>query len=141
MTKKNTPLFRGGINNPFIHMIMQLICLIKSLKTYYILFYIIVKGYKYRVFIPVVSTPLTTKMFATNNGASECSKSELDLFSIAPTQTSIESNCYTRVNPQTALTNNTAPIEFNITGSAEHFIDLTNIFIYVGFRIRKHTGA
>jgi len=46
----------------------------------------------------------------------ECIKSELDLFSVPPTQTSIESTTVTEYNPVSALAHG-LPIEFNILGS------------------------
>ena len=80
-------------------------------------------------------------MFTSSVGAAECSKSEIDLFTIPPTQTSIENNAYTRVNPQTAVTSSTAPIEFIVKGSSEHFLDLGHIFLYTKFTIKKEDGS
>ena len=97
--------------------------------------------YKYDTFVSLFITLSPATMFASPAAYTECSKSEIDLFSIPPTQTSIENNYYTRVNPQSAITNSTTPIEFNIAASAEHFIDLANTFLYVRFSIKNATGA
>lgn len=71
---------------------------------------------------------------------SECYKSEVDFFSTPETQTSIESNHYSRVNPLTAVTNDSAPIEFLINSSSEHFIDPSNIYLYTQFDIEYENG-
>ena len=80
-------------------------------------------------------------MFAGQPSILECSKSEIDLFTTPETQVSIQENFYTRVNPITAVTSDTAPIEFNITTSTDHFIDPTNVFLYVRFQIKKADGT
>lgn len=80
-------------------------------------------------------------MFGSQPTGYECSKSEIELFSVPDVQTSIEDNYYTRVNPVTAVTSDTAPIEFAINTSTDHFIDPTNIFLYVRFVIKKADGA
>ena len=67
----------------------------------------------------------------------DCSKSELDFFTIPATQTSIEDNTYTRVNPLTAVTSSPAPIEFIINASSEHYIDPANIYLYVKLSIKN----
>ena len=80
-------------------------------------------------------------MFAGQPGILECSKSEIDLFTIPETQVSIEDNYYTRVNPVTAVTSDTAPIEFSINSSTDHFIDPTNVFLYIRFAVQKADGS
>ena len=79
-------------------------------------------------------------MFATIRDT-ECSKSELDLFSIPPTQSSIQNNIYTRVSPLTAVTNALAPIEFIIKASSEHFIDPSDIFLYLKISIKNRDAT
>ena len=80
-------------------------------------------------------------MFARQPEIEECSKSEVDLFTTPETQTCIENNFYTRVNPITAISSPTAPIEFCINSSSDHFIDPTNIFLYCRFAIKKENGT
>ena len=66
-----------------------------------------------------------------------CVKSELDLFTVPPAQTSVEHGCTMDYHPVSSLTDN-GPIEFNIPGSGEDYIDLTNTFLHLSVKI---TGA
>src|SRR5438132_825708 len=66
----------------------------------------------------------------------ECLKSELDIFSVPPTQTSIESGGYVEYNPISSI-NDVSPIEFVISGSGQDYIDLTNAQLYVKFDVRQ----
>ena len=52
-----------------------------------------------------------------------CVKNELDLFTVPPTQTSVEHGGTMDYHPVSTLTDN-GPIEFNIPGSGEDYIDL-----------------
>src|SRR5213083_1434508 len=60
----------------------------------------------------------------------ECAKSELDLFSVPPTQTSIESGGWVEYNPISSLADG-VPIEFVVSGSGQDYIDLANTQLYV----------
>ena len=66
----------------------------------------------------------------------ECLKSELDIFSVPPTQTSIESGSYVEYNPISSI-NDGSPIEFVISGSGQDYIDLANTQLYVKLDVRK----
>ncbi len=70
----------------------------------------------------------------------ECAKSELDLFSVAPTQTSIESGSWVEYNPISSITDG-APIEFVVGGSGQDYIDLANTQIYVRAQILRGNNA
>lgn len=48
-----------------------------------------------------------------HEGSCECAKSELDLFSVPPTQTSIESATFVEYHPISSLSDG-APIEFEV---------------------------
>ena len=61
----------------------------------------------------------------------ECLKSELDLFSVPPTQTSIESGAYVEYHPISALVGNASPIEFYISGEIQDLISLPLNYMYV----------
>ena len=63
-----------------------------------------------------------------------CVKSELDLFTVPPTQTSVDHDCIMDYYPVSTLTDN-GLIEFNIPGSGEDYIDLTNMFFHLGVKI------
>ena len=58
----------------------------------------------------------------------ECIKSELDLFSLPMTQTSIEKSTYIEIPPLSALTDG-GPIEFFVSASSEDYIDLPRLLI------------
>jgi hypothetical protein len=70
----------------------------------------------------------------------ECTKSELDLFSIPPTQTSIESGSYKKYFPITNIDSG-SPIEFRITSSDKEYIDPSSIFLYSKCRILSEADA
>ncbi len=53
----------------------------------------------------------------------ECIKSDLDLFTVPMTQTSIEKNTYVEIPPLSAITDS-SPISFFIAGMGEDYIDL-----------------
>lgn len=70
----------------------------------------------------------------------ECLKSELDIFSVPPTQTSIEQTVYKRYHPVSTLTGH-APIEFHIPPTDEDYLDLQQTFLYLKLRIQTGVGA
>ena len=69
-----------------------------------------------------------------------CVKSELDLFTVPPTQMRVEHGCTMDYRPVSMLTYN-GPIEFNIPASGEDYIDLANTFLYLGLKITGACGA
>ncbi|XP_040263300.1 uncharacterized protein F54H12.2-like [Bufo bufo] len=71
-----------------------------------------------------------------HDGSVECTKSELDIFDLPPTQTSIEKSLFVEVQPIAALADN-APFEFFISGSGEYYYDLNNTLLYINCRIVK----
>ncbi|XP_073514023.1 uncharacterized protein F54H12.2-like [Phyllobates terribilis] len=75
-------------------------------------------------------------MAFVHDGSVECAKSELDIFDIPPTQTSIEKSLFVEVQPIVALSDN-APLEFYISGSSEFYFDLNNTLLYINCRIVK----
>ena len=70
----------------------------------------------------------------------ECVKSELDLFAVPQTQTSIETGAWIQYNPVTALAHG-VPIEFNILGTGQEYFDLANTLLYVSAKIIKADGT
>ena len=54
--------------------------------------------------------------------SSECDKSELDLFSLPPTQTCIEAANWVQYKPLSSLTDDSS-IEFVITGNGYEYMD------------------
>ncbi len=75
-----------------------------------------------------------------HEGSCECMKSELDLFSVPPTQTSIESATTVEYRPVSSITDS-GPIEFEISSSGAEYIDLNNSQLYVKAKIVKANGT
>lgn len=73
-------------------------------------------------------------------GSCECTKSELDLFSIPPTQTSVESGNWVEYHPISSISDG-APIEFDIVASGEEYLDLANSQLYVRAKICRGDGS
>ena len=73
--------------------------------------------------------------------SAECLKSELDLFSVPATQTSIESGSFVEYHPISSLTNDKTPIEFVINGSGAEYLDISNTQLYVRAEIVDATGT
>ncbi|XP_011630458.1 uncharacterized protein F54H12.2-like [Pogonomyrmex barbatus] len=71
--------------------------------------------------------------------SSECLKSELDLFSLPPTQTSIESSQWIYYKPVTSLADD-APIEFVVPGQGEDYPDLTHTMLSLRVRVESLSG-
>ena len=69
----------------------------------------------------------------------ECAKSELDLFTVPATQTSIESGRWIEYNPISGLADG-VPIEFVVGGSGQDYIDLINTQLYVRAEITQGNG-
>ncbi|KAG1684195.1 hypothetical protein GQR58_009482 [Nymphon striatum] len=72
--------------------------------------------------------------------SSECGKSELDLFSVPPTQTAIESGHWVEFYPLSSLTDN-GPIEFLVSGTPEDFIDMANTQLHIKAKILNEDGT
>src|SRR6218665_912359 len=66
----------------------------------------------------------------------ECAKSELDLFIVPPTQTSIESGTLVEYNSMSTISQGT-PIEFSITGAGQDYLDLASTQLYTRTQIVK----
>ena len=75
-----------------------------------------------------------------NEHSAECCKSELDLFSVPPTQTSVEQGTLIEYHPVSSLSDG-APIEFDVSASGDDYIDLTNSQLYVRAKITKADGS
>ena len=71
-----------------------------------------------------------------HEGSCECAKSELDLFSVPATQTSVESGTYVEYHPISSMTGG-APIEFDVTASGDDYLDLANSLLCVRAKITR----
>jgi len=70
----------------------------------------------------------------------ECTKSELDLFSVPPTQTSMEQDSWVEYHPMTTVADG-SPIEFGISGTGEDYIDFGNTMLYVKAKVTAIDGT
>ena len=69
----------------------------------------------------------------------ECLKSELDLFSVPPTQTSIEQTAFKQYHPISSLSGH-SPIEFHVPATDEDYLDLQQSYLYLKVRILSGLG-
>src|SRR5436190_17114164 len=75
-----------------------------------------------------------------HNQSMECSKSELDLFSLPPTQTSIELGQWVHYKPLASISDE-APIEFVVPGIGDEYIDLSHTLINLKVKIVNSDGS
>src|SRR6266851_1566021 len=66
--------------------------------------------------------------------SAECSKSELELFSVPNTQLAISDSKYVEYRPVATLTDG-SPIDFQITSAGEDYIDLAETLLCVEAKI------
>ena len=57
-------------------------------------------------------------------------KSELNLFSLPPTQTGIESSYWVQYKPVSSVSNQ-GPIEYIVPGNSDEYLDLPHTLLYV----------
>jgi len=79
-------------------------------------------------------------MAFVNASSCDCGKSELDLFTVQPTQTSIGEACVVEYQPVSSFQNR-APLDFDVPGSGEHYVDLANIQLYIRAKITHNDGT
>ncbi|KYN02052.1 PREDICTED: uncharacterized protein F54H12.2-like [Cyphomyrmex costatus] len=65
----------------------------------------------------------------------ECLKSELELFTVPPTQATIESSQWIHYKPISSLTDD-SPTEFVVSGLGEEYIDLPHTILSISVQIR-----
>lgn len=75
-----------------------------------------------------------------HNQSMECTKSELDLFTLPPTQTSIELGQWVHYKPLASISDE-APIEFVVPGLGDEYIDLSHTLINLKVKIVKQDGT
>ena len=66
----------------------------------------------------------------------ECTKSEIDLFTIPATQTSTTKGQWIEYNPLSNITD-TGPIEFNVSGTGKEHLELPKTKLFVKAKITK----
>lgn len=79
-------------------------------------------------------------MVFLHNNSCECVKSELDVFALPTTQTSIESGQWMQYHPISSLTDD-GPIEFLIPGAGDEYIDLSHTMISISARIENNDSS
>ena len=67
-------------------------------------------------------------------------KSELDLFVVPPTQTSIEDGRWVEHQPLTSLDSG-GPIEFVIPGTGDAYFDLANTYLLIQTKVVRGVGT
>ena len=70
----------------------------------------------------------------------ESAKSELELFSLPPTQTVIERGQWVEFHPLANVSDG-GPLEFNISGSGEEYLDLSQTHLYIKAKILNNDGT
>ncbi|XP_065203481.1 uncharacterized protein F54H12.2-like [Planococcus citri] len=71
----------------------------------------------------------------------ECTKSELDLFALPPTQIAIERGEWVEYKPISALNNDSPQIEFTVPGIGEEYMDLSHTLLYLKVKVVKSDGT
>ena len=71
---------------------------------------------------------------------SEGVKSELDIFAVPPTQTSIEDGRWVEHQPLTSLDSG-GPIEFVIPGTGDAYLDLANTYLLIRAKVVRGVGT
>ncbi|KAI0238686.1 hypothetical protein LSAT2_010570, partial [Lamellibrachia satsuma] len=66
-------------------------------------------------------------------------KTELDLFTVPPTQTSIVDNHVVEHQPMASLDSD-GPVEFLIPGSGDDYLDLANTMLHVQVKVTRANG-
>ena len=67
-------------------------------------------------------------------------KSELDIFAVPPTQTSIEDGRWVEHQPLTSLDSG-GPIEFVIPGTGDAYLDLANTYLLIPAKVVRGVGT
>ena len=72
--------------------------------------------------------------------SAECTTSQLDLFSVPPSQTSLEDGNFIEYHPVSVLTS-TGPTEFTVSSENSNYIDLANSFLDVCASMTTSNGV
>ena len=69
-----------------------------------------------------------------------CIVSELDIFSVPPTQTSIENGSFVDYHPIAAI-DDSSSIDFSVPGSSDSYLDLASTYLHLNVKITKANGG
>jgi len=81
---------------------------------------------------------MSTARQLLDKDSSPCGVTELDLFSLPPTQVSVEDSFFTDVQPQTTVTNE-GPWEFRLPGN-QFMTDLSKNYMFIRLKITQGNG-
>ena len=73
-------------------------------------------------------------MFKISDCSENCYKSELELFTLPPTQVAVESGVWDTIQPISGYEKNPV-VEFKIPGDSVHYLDLSQTELYVRVKI------
>lgn len=79
-------------------------------------------------------------MSLIHDQSEECVKTELDLFTVPYTQTSIEKSTYVEIPPVSAITD-AGPLEFYVSASGEDYLDLNDSYLFTRVKITSPDGT
>jgi hypothetical protein len=79
-------------------------------------------------------------MALVHHNSCECTKSELDLFGVPPTQTSVEHGYWEQKGLTSTLTDE-GPYECAVSGAGDDYIDLCNTYLFVEAQIVNTDGS
>lgn len=79
-------------------------------------------------------------MALSHPSSCECLDTGLDLFSVPPTQTSVEEGIHVEHFPLAALAEG-SPIEFSISGSGDEYIDFHHTYLHVKVKVVQGDGT
>jgi len=71
------------------------------------------------------------------DNSNECMKSELDLFSVPPTQTSLENGVWNKIEAATGNNSDKSTVQFKIPPSGDSYLDLSETFLHLKCSIKK----
>ena len=80
------------------------------------------------------------KMAFVHRQSCEGVKSELDLFAVPPTQTSIDDGRWVEHQPLTSLDSG-GPIEFMLPGTGDAYLDLANTYLLIRAKVVRGDGT
>lgn len=77
---------------------------------------------------------------AVHDQSEGCNKSELNLFTVPPTQVTVEKSTFVDYYPVSTLGEDSAPIEFFVPGNGEDYLDPSRMPLYVKVKIKTAAG-
>ena len=72
------------------------------------------------------------------NSSEECMKSELDIFTVPPTQSSIENGIWVNKEAENGFASDSGTVTFNIDALSDAYIDLSETYLSLKVSIRKN---